>query len=197
MKQTDTILRLAQKNHGIITAADVKSAGLSRGVLIYLLNQGKLEKSARGVYILPSAWDDEFVNLQSRYKRGIFSLSTALFLNDLTDRTPTVFEMTFPQGYNLSGPKREGGAAHTVKEAVYSLGMIEMKTPIGNMVRSYNAERTLCDILMPKNHMDIQLVTESFKIYMTRKNRNIPLLSEYAKKLKVEKKMRSYLEVLL
>ena len=72
-----------------------------------------------------------------------------------------------------------------------------MKTSGGNTVRVDNQERTLCDILRPNSSADIQIISESFKRYAVRKNKNIPLLSEYAKVLKVEKKLRSYLEVLL
>ena len=72
-----------------------------------------------------------------------------------------------------------------------------MTTPGGNSVRAYGAERTLCDILKTRNHTDVQVVTDAFKIYAARREKNIPLLSEYARKLKVEEKMRSYLEVLL
>ena len=38
---------------------------------------------------------------------------------------------------------------------------------------------------------------DAFKRYTARKERNITLLSEYAKVLRVEDKVRSYLEVLL
>ena len=48
-----------------------------------------------------------------------------------------------------------------------------------------------------KKNVDIQIVTEVFKHYATRPNKNIPILSEYAKVLKVEPKLRAYLEVLL
>lgn len=58
-------------------------------------------------------------------------------------------------------------------------------------------ERTLCDILHPHRHVDIQIVAEAFKRYATRSDKNIPALSEYAITLKVEKKLRAYLEVLL
>ena len=77
------------------------------------------------------------------------------------------------------------------------MGVAEVLTPGGNTVRAYSAERTLCDILRPHNHVDIQVVTEAFKRYATRPDKNIPVLSEYAKTLKVEKKLRAYLEVLL
>jgi hypothetical protein len=72
-----------------------------------------------------------------------------------------------------------------------------VKTPGGNIVKAYNAERTLCDILRPRNHVDVQIVTDAFKRYTGRKEKNIPLLSEYARMLKVEYRLRSYLEVLL
>ena len=41
------------------------------------------------------------------------------------------------------------------------------------------------------------MVTEAFKRYAANSDKNIPVLSELAKLLKVEIKLRSYLEVLL
>ena len=72
-----------------------------------------------------------------------------------------------------------------------------MITPGRNIVKAYSAERTLCDILKPRCRVDIQVVTEAFKRYTVRADKNIPLLSEYAKILRVETRLRAYLEVLL
>ena len=91
MTDSQKILELTKQNNGIITTAMVVRAGISRGTLKYLSDTGGLEKVQRGVYTLPEVWEDEFVNIQSRFKRGIFSLETALFLCDLTDRTPSKF----------------------------------------------------------------------------------------------------------
>lgn len=197
MTDSNKILELTKQNNGVITTAMVVEAGYSRGVLKYLADKGKLERSSRGVYTLPEVWEDEFVNIQSRYKRGIYALGTALFLSDLSDRTPAKYHMVFPSTYNLTNPKRDNILCSGSKEPLYSLGVTELVTPGGNRVRSYCEERTLCDILKPKNHMDVQVVTDAFKKYASKKEKNIPLLSEYAKKLRVEEKLRSYLEVLL
>ena len=105
--------------------------------------------------------------------------------------------MTFPANYNLTKPKEENIRCVQCKGVLYDLGVAEVLTPGGNTVRAYSVERTLCDILRPRSCVDIQIVTEAFKCYATRTNKNIPLLSEYAKNLKVEKKIRAYLEVLL
>lgn len=197
MNQSNEIMSLVKKNNGSITTAMVDAAGLSRGSLKYLADKGELEKVSRGVYVLPEVWEDELLNIQTRFKKGVFSLETALFLCDLTDRTPTHFQMTFPKGYNLSSPKMEGIRCNTVKQDFYNIGIEYMKSPSGNIVRAYSAERTLCDILRIKNHVDVQVVSEAFKRYIERKEKDIPLLSQYAHQFKVEKKMRTYLEVLL
>lgn len=197
MKYSQEILKLAKENNGIITTAMVVRAGFPRGSLKYLADTGKLDHASRGVYTLPEAWEDEFVNIQSRYKRGIFSLDTALFLCDLTDRTPVKYHMTFPGTYNLSGPKGDGILCRGSREPLYSMGIEEMTTPGGNIVRAYGDERTLCDILRERNHTDVQVITDAFKRYTARRKKNIPLLSEYAKALRVEKRLRSYLEVLV
>ena len=197
MNHTQQILDLAQKNNGVITSSMVVEAGLSRGSLKYLADLGKLVKTARSIYILPGAWEDEFVSLQERFKRGIFSLETALFLWNLTDRTPAKYHMTFPGTYNLSKPKAEGILCSGAKEPYYSLGITKAKTPSGNTVAVYDAERTLCDVLRSRNRVDVSVVTDAFKRYAAKKEKNIPLLSQYAKTLKVEEKLRSYLEVLL
>ena len=73
MGATETIIKMAKENNGIVTTAMVVAAGFSRGNIKYLVDKGMIEKSARGVYILPEVWDDEIFNLQNRFKRGIYS----------------------------------------------------------------------------------------------------------------------------
>lgn len=197
MSKSKSLLELVKKNNGVITTAETLRLGFTRGNLKYLCDLGQLEKSARGVYVLPEVMEDEFVNFQNRFKRGIYALTTALFLSELTDRTPTKFHMVFPATYNLTNPKRHGILCSSSKESLYSLGIVSLKTPAGSEVRAYSAERTLCDILKPKYQVDIQIVSTAFKIYASRKQKNITLLSEYAKLVNVDEKLRSYLEVLL
>ena len=105
--------------------------------------------------------------------------------------------MTFPMNYNVTNPKEEKIKCTQCKAEWYEIGIEKVRTPGGNMVWTYNKERTLCDILRPNSSADIQIVSESFKRYTAEKKRNIPRLSEYAKLFKVETKLRNYLEVLL
>lgn len=197
MNQSKMILELATQNKGFVTAAMVKENNLSAGVLKYLCDSGKLEKTARGVYTLPSSWDDKFINLQSRFKKGIFSHETALFLHNLTDRPPIKFHMTFPANYNLTMVKNFDVQCHQNKIDIYNIGIVNATTPLGNIVKAYCPEKTLCAILVTKSKTEVQLISTAFKLYRDSDKKNIPLLSEYAKMLRVEKKVRTYLEVIL
>lgn len=197
MTHAEKILKLAQDNNGVVTSAQITKAGIQREYLRILVRKGLLERSERGVYILPTIFDDEMFNLQMRFKRGIFSHETALFLLDLTDRTPGKYSMTFPLGYNTTALNSENVKYYRVKDDLYELGIITAKSPGGNNVMLYNAERTLCDILKGRSSTEIQIVTDAFKHYTRLGRKDIPLISEYARLLRVEKKLRSYLEVLL
>lgn len=197
MTYADQILKIANNNNGVVTSAQVTKDGILRQHLKVLVDKGLLEHSGRGLYIIPTVFDDEMFNLQMRFKRGIFSHETALFLLDLTDRTPIKYSLTFPLGYNTTALNSENVKYYRVKDIFYEIGITNTKSPGGNNIRLYNAERTLCDILKGRSSTDIQIVTDAFKRYTRLEKKDIPLLSKYAKLFRVEKKLRSYLEVLL
>jgi predicted transcriptional regulator of viral defense system len=197
MTNSEKILEILRKNNGVITTAEVTESAISRGSLKHLVDTGIIERASRGVYQFANVWDDEMYHLQVRYKKGIFSGETALYLHDLTDRTPIRYQLTFPNSYNLTNVKNQNIKCNRVIKKLYDMGVVEIKTPAGNFVRAYNIERTLCDILRTQSDTDIQIVSDAFKRYMKRNDKNIPLLSVYSKKLRVEAKIRSYMEVLL
>ncbi len=196
MTNSDRILKAAELNGGTITTEQVNKMGIHRTILRTMVDRGLLEHSARGVYVLPTKFDDEFYNLQIRFKKGVFSNISALYLLGFTDRTPIKFDMTFPASYNTSAFK-DDIIAHRVKKELYEKGIIGVKTPSGNMVNAYCIEHTLCDILNTRYAIDIQVITDAFKRYSKYKHRNLPLLSEFAKLSRVEAKVRQYLEVLI
>lgn len=77
---TEEIIKMAKANNGTVTTAMMVAAGFFLGNLSCLAGKSMIEKSARDVYILPDVWEDEIFNLQNRFKRGIYSHETALFL---------------------------------------------------------------------------------------------------------------------
>ena len=105
--------------------------------------------------------------------------------------------MIFPVNYTFKKPKVENIRCVQCKKELYYLGIAEVTTPGENTVRAYSVERTLCDILRLHSHVDIKIVTEAIKRYAIRSDKNITALSEYAKILKDEIRLKPYLEVLI
>lgn len=68
---------------------------------------------------------------------------------------------------------------------------------MGHMVRTYNAERSICDILRSRSQVEIQDRQTALKEYARSRKKDIPLLLEYAEEFKVDKILKIYLEVLL
>lgn len=197
MNQAEQILLLAKENGGTVTTAYVTAQGIPRVHLKTLVDAGSIIRVRRGLYALPDHVPDDMLLLQSSYSKGIFSHGTALFLHDLTDRTPLQYTMTFPIGYHARTLANQGVKCVYVKPELWALGRETVRTPYGDDVLAYDMERTVCDILRAKNSMDIQVVTEAMKRYAQRNDKNLSRLSEYARQLRAEGKVRQYMEVLL
>ncbi|MBC3887799.1 abortive phage infection protein [Acetobacterium paludosum] len=193
----ETIQELLNKNNGFITASQVTVANIPRRCLTELVNENDLYKIGRGIYARPDVWEDEMYILQYRYNKGIFSHETALYLHGMSDRTPIKFQMTFPQGYHSASIKNENIIIKRVIPDIYNLGITELKSPWGNILRVYDIERTLCDIVKGNNTSDIQIVNQAMKAYAGSKNKNINKLMDDAEKLRVKPKILNYMEVLL
>ena len=187
---------LSLEKNGIILSSDVTEAKIHRSVLSSLVAEGKLVRVSRGVYLLSDEFEDDYYLLQRKYNRGIFSYSTALYLHGLSDRVPLVFHLTFPAGYNNASLEKDNVLVTRVNKANYDLGISPINTPYGNQVLVYDVERSLCDVLRGKGD-DIQIVQSAFKKYLISKNRDINKLVYYARQLRVEPKVRKYIEVLL
>ena len=61
----------------------------------------------------------------------------------------------------------------------------------------YDLERTVCDLIRNRNSVEIQDFTLVLKSYVTRKDKNLNRLMEYAKLFRVQNVLRNYMEVLL
>lgn len=187
---------LKNTDNGIITSKAVTQQGIHRSVLSEMVKNGSLIRCSRGIYMLADEWEDEFFLLQQKYKRGIFSHATALYLLGYSERVPLKFNMTFPTKYNSASLKDENVIVTRVNDNNYELGITTAETPSGNKVQIYDLERSLCDILRGSIE-DIQTIQYAMKKYAASKQRDINKLMRYAKQLRVEAKIRKYMEVLL
>ena len=192
-----TLVELAKIHNGYVSSAQATAAGIPRRKLTEAVNKGDLVQVERGLYSLPEVWEDPYFIAQHRFSRGVFSDDTALFLHGMTDRAPFSLTMTFPRGYNATPAREAGIVCRTCADDVLELGLTEQTTQCGNVVRAYDLERTLCDLVRGQSTIDLQLVTPAMQAYSKSPEKDVMKLVEYARKLGVERKIRNYLEVLL
>ncbi len=197
MNNEEKILKEMQKNNGMITTNEVEQMGIARKTLTRMLEKGLIERESQGLYVLPNSWGDEYYNLIFSSKNVVFSHATALFLHGLSERVPLIYEITVINGYNASLKSRENVELYFVNKDIFELGKIEIESPQGKIVPVYDIERTLCDMLKSKQNQDIEIIKYAFKTYVKSSKKDIYKLIEYAKKLKVDEEVNTYLEVLL
>lgn len=197
MKKFELLKKISNENNGIIKMSDAIRAGISKTYFLEFVKKEDYEKMAGGIYLSPDSWEDGMYILQMRYKEAVFSHETALYLLDLADREPLQYTVTLKRGYNPKKLASQGVKVYTTKKEWYAMGIVEAKTPMGHMVKVYNAERTLCDIFRGHSQVDIQDRQTAVKEYVRQRGKDIPKLMEYAQIFKIDKIIKPYLEVLL
>lgn len=191
------ILKIVEKNNGYVTTKEVVANGINKTFLTNMVKNGTLVRISRGYYGLPNYIEDDYYKIASKSKNARFSMATALYLHNLSDRTPLVYNITLPFGYSGVLQKEKKVILNFVKRELLDLGVIEMTSPFGMKIKVYDIERTICDIIKNKNKIDAEIFSKALKDYAKSKNKNLSKLTKYARAMNIEKKVSEYMEVLL
>lgn len=83
-------------------------------------------------------------------------------------------------------------------DELYGLGKTTVKDPMGILVPTYDAERSIADIIKEraKGTVNPQLVRDAIVGYFRKGDRNLPKLAKMCEALGVRDELQTYLEVL-
>lgn len=182
-------------NNGYLTTKVVNEAHIPHFYLTKLVKSGKIERVSRGIYIKKNTLVDDFVIIQSKSKNAIYSNMTALYIYGLSNRIPLKYDITINSGYNGSLQKNNLINLYYTKKDLLYLGVIEYKLNNGNLIKVYDLDKTICDIIKNKNRLDQELYNKAIRNYYYSKRKNTIKLYEYAKKMKIYDKVRNTFEV--
>jgi len=191
------IEKIINEQNGTLLSSDLDEYEIPRTYLSMMVAEGKIERIDRGIYVLPDALEDEIYIFQRKYPNIIYSHETALYLHNLSDRTPFEYSATVPSGYKVVYAVKERFKIYYIKKDLHLMGITKETTPFGNTIRIYNIERTICDILRSRNRIDIQIFSDALKRVVKIKSLDHNLLLQYARKLNVENILNTYMEVLI
>ena len=193
MEYRNKILNLFK--NGYLITKDVNDNNIPRFYLTKLIKEGKIERVSRGIYIKKNDLVDEFVILQSKSKNAIYSNTTALYLHGFSNRIPIRYDITINSGYNGSLQKEKNVNLFYTKRELLELGVINYKLDSGNIIKVYDLDKTICDIIKNKKKIDAEIFNKAIREYFYSKNKNTLKLYEYAKKMNVYNKVRDTFEV--
>ncbi len=197
MNNQDKLDQIIQKQHGTVLSSDLDLYEIPRVYLQMMVAEGKLERVDRGVYVSIDAIEDEMFSMQTKYPKLVFSHETALYLHSLTDRTPFMYSASVPSGYKVVESVAERFKIYYIKKDLHELGVETVQSSHGNPVKTYNIERTICDLIRSRNRIDGQILNEALKRFVKLKSADLSILMDYARKLKIDTVLKHYLEVLL
>jgi hypothetical protein len=197
MKKNADIQKEFEVNGGVLSTKELQAAGIGYYQLNKLVRARKVEKIRQGLYRWCDFVGDDLVEFAKLVPAGVMCLYSAAAYHELTTfisaeshiaiaakRKIQLPDFPLIQLYYWKGEQLERG-----KLKVYQ----DSETPIW----IYDKEKVVCDFLKFRNKTGLDLMKEVLGNYLKQEGRNISKLMEYAKPLRVESVLKTYLEVLL
>lgn len=178
----EIIEEFMKRNNGYITSKELDMFDIHRIYLSIMQDKGIIKKVASGIYIDTKKNEDNYYVFGLSTSNLIFSHMTALYFHGLSLKDPNgVYDITVRRNYNSIHLRKHN--VFYVDNDIYELGLVEVKIPMGNKVKAYDIKRCICDVIISKNRMSLNLIKYSVREYLKRKDKDLNKLSLYAEKI--------------
>lgn len=194
MSIMDKLNQFYKKQNGVFKYSDLLQLGLSQRQIKNLENMEIIERVGKGIYYHKDYLPDMLKVYQMENEKLIYSHETAAYIHNLTDRFPREYSVTTETGYHLR--KANELKVYYVKKKLLKLGVEEVKNSSGNIVRVYDREKTICDIIKSKERIELQVYSEVIQNYFNGKVR-VNKLSKYANELGINEKMSEIVALMM
>jgi predicted transcriptional regulator of viral defense system len=191
------LLRLARRRK-LLRARDVVQAGLPTVALTRLVQAGKLERVARGLYGLPGAATHEHRSLaevSARVPKGVVCLLSALRVHGIGTQAPFEVWLAIPQ--RMVTPRLDQPALRVVRmsEEVLTDGVVTF-TVDGIKVPVFNAAKTVADCFKFRNNIGLDVALEALRDGWAKRKFTLDSLWRHATQDRVANVMRPYIEAI-
>lgn len=187
--------KLLKSTKGYFSSQAALKAGISRWQLQELLRTKEIYKVCYGLYAFKDVIPDELFITQLLCPKAIFSHETALFLNGYSDQVPFKYTISVPHGYISKTLSEIYDVRHVSKEYIEE-GIVIVKSSLGNDLKTYCIERTLCELLHKPSELDKERFIPAIQKYLHSKAKDVLKLMNFAKIFHTEKKIQLYLEAM-
>ncbi len=182
-------------DHGnIMKTSELKSIGINSRQISKLLETKVLTKIKTGFYeMTDDAVRDEIV-IAKLFPSAVIYLESALLHYGYSDRIPATWQIAVDK--NISKPQFKISyppiTPFFIDKKYLTIGITEYEVN-GIKIHIYDKDRTICDVLRYSNKLDSEVFRQAIQNYCKDKTRNIKKLMDYAKELRVTKKVKLYI----
>jgi predicted transcriptional regulator of viral defense system len=191
------LMRLARKRK-LLRARDVAEQGLPTITLTRLVQAGKLERVARGLYTLPGSAPSEHRSLAEvavRVPKGVVCLLSALRFHEIGTQAP--FEVWLAIPNRAAVPRIEQPAIRVVRMSDDALAEGLRRTRIdGVKVPVFNPARTVVDCFRFRNKIGLDVALEALRDGWSKRKFTLDALWHHAIRQRVANVMRPYIEAI-
>ena len=187
------------ENKKFFTINDLKEMGYSYYKIRKLEAEKILQRVNRSTYenLSYKGEENDFFSAEAFVPQGVICLMSAARYYELTNFLPDAVDVAIERKKKVvtlpEWPKIQLFYFHPLR---MKLGIIEVKDE-DNRFHIFDIEKTVVDIVYYRNKIGIEETSEILKNYLKRRDRQIDRLYAYARQLRCEKIVRTYLEVLI
>ena len=191
------VLRLARART-LLRARDVTQHGLPTIALTRLVQAGKLQRVARGLYGLPGAEISEHRSLaevSARVPRGVICLLSALRVHEIGTQAPHEVWIAIPP--HMTSPRMDQPAIRVVRmsDEALTAGIDHLRID-GVDVPVFTAARTVVDCFRFRNKIGLDVALEALRDGWSQRKFTLDDLWRHATRGRVANVMRPYIEAI-
>jgi len=193
----ESLASIFTANHSFLNSKDISSRTQWRA-LRKMLDDNSVSRVKRGLYQLNNyfEYDISFTEAANIVPCGVFCMFTAWFYYNLTTTIPYQSHIAVTQKKKITLPNYPPIKLYYWSDKYYQLGINEIK--VDNLqVKIYDLEKSVCDAVRFRNKVGIDVTIEVLKNYVKRADKNLNILSKYAKQMRIEKIMQTMIMPLL
>ena len=156
----------------------------------------RIVRVRRGVYALNNGLAKQMIDVEALVPGGVLCLYSAWSYHELTTQIPQAYHIAIERTRRVTLPVFPPIELSFMTQKSYELGVMEVEID-GFKVKVYDLEKSACDAIKYRNKIGLDVSSEIFKNYLSRKDRDIASLFEYASQLHVGKKIDELIKYML
>ena len=192
-------MQLISNDRKFFKTSELIEMGYSHYKIKALAESGIIKKINKSTYenLGYAGEENDFFTVDAYVPEGVICLMSAARFYELTNYLPGVVDVAIDRKKKVSTlPDWPELKIYYFDSTRMELGEKEIKEG-NNKFRIFDIEKTVVDIVYYRNKVGIEETAEILKNYLKHSDRKIDRLYSYAKRLRCEQTLRTYLEVLI